>query len=88
MPRAFSKGRPKLGLFCFLGSNKYPNATGEDGVEDSAKMATSYKGAGADWGADASSLSHIFVPTSSSGDSCYLGFLTGECKSSGNQLTS
>ena len=50
----------------------------EDG-EDRGKMATGCKGMGADWGADASSFSHVFIPTSTSGDECYLKILN-ECK--------
>lgn len=62
------------------GSNKYqPRGNGEDG-EERGRMATISKGAGADWSTDASSLSHIFIPTSSSGDACYLGVLANECK--------
>ena len=43
-------------------------------------MATTSTGVGADWSSDASSLSHIFISTSSSGDACYLGIMTNDCK--------
>ena len=70
--------------FIFLGSNKYP-ARNEDG-EDRGRMATTSTGVGADWSSDASSLSHIFISTSSSGDACYLGIMTNDCKhTSGNE---
>lgn len=81
------------------GSNKYPPTSGasapsqktigETDGEEHARMATSSKGVGADWGADASSLSHVFIPTSSSGDACYLGISSNECKQpSGKNLQS
>lgn len=67
------------------GSNKYPPKP-EDG-EERTRMATSVTGVGADWSCDASSFSHIFISTSSSGDACYLGITSNDCKiSSGNRL--
>jgi len=62
----------------FLGSNKYPPKP-EDG-EERTRMATSVTGVGADWSCDASSFSHIFISTSSSGDACYLGITSNDCK--------
>ena len=62
------------------GSNKYPR-TDED---EKGRMAITSTGVGADWSSEASSLSHVFIPTSS-GDTCYLGMTTSDCKhSSGN----
>ena len=50
-------------------------------------MATSCKGMGADWGTEASSFSHVWIPTSTSGDASYLRILGYECKaSSGNRV--
>ena len=73
------------------GSNKYPVQRscggGAEDAEERTQMATTAKGMGADWATDASSFSHIFIPTSSSGDSCYLGIEANECKqTSGNRL--
>ena len=77
--------------FHFSGSNKYPVQRscggGAEDAEERTQMATTAKGMGADWATDASSFSHIFIPTSSSGDSCYLGIEANECKqTSGNRL--
>ena len=44
---------------------------------DRSRMSTGYKQDGADWSADASALSHTFVPTQSFGDGCYLN---NKCK--------
>ena len=65
------------------GSNKYPR-TDED---EKGRMAITSTGVGADWSSEASSLSHVFIPTSS-GDTCYLGMTTSDCKqSSGNSIS-
>ena len=50
-------------------------------------MATSVTGVGADWSCDASSFSHIFISTSSSGDACYLGITSNDCKISSGKHT-
>ena len=71
-----------------LGSAKLPTratTSSEDG-EDRGKMATGCKGMGADWGTEASSFSHIWIPTSTSGDASYLRILGFDCPASGNRV--
>ena len=69
----------KIKLNLIIGSNKYPSGRGGETGEDRTRMTSISKGVGADWGTDASSLSHIFIPTSSSGDPCYLGLQANKC---------
>ena len=73
------------------GSHKIPVITdyqpgiylqGEQDEEERKRMSTQYMGPSADWTANSSSLSHIFVPTSNTGDSCYVN--QNDCKHSGN----
>jgi len=64
------------------GSNHLPVINDENGSA-LVHMSTTCRGAGADWTSNASSVSHIFVP-SSSGDSCYLG---EDCRHSGMVTT-
>ena len=54
----------------------------EQDEEERKRMSTGYHGPSADWTANASSISHIFVPTSNTGDSCYVN--QDDCKHSGN----
>ena len=54
---------------------------GEQDEEERKRMSTGYNGPSADWTANSSSLSHIFVPTSNTGDSCYVNH--NDCKHSG-----
>ena len=75
-----------------LGSHKIPIITDyeseinlqnvEQDEEERKRMSTGYHGPSADWTANASSISHIFVPTSNTGDSCYVN--QDDCKHSGN----
>ena len=57
---------------------------GEQDEEERKRMATQYNGPSADWTANSSSLSHIFVPTSNTGDSCYVN--QNDCKHSGSLM--
>ena len=76
----------------YLGSHKIPIITDyeseinlqnvEQDEEERKRMSTGYHGPSADWTANASSISHIFVPTSNTGDSCYVN--QDDCKHSGN----
>jgi hypothetical protein len=79
-------------MFVSLGSHKlplindcqpgiYPNLQGEQDEEERKRMSSNYNGPSADWTANSSSLSHIFVPTSNTGDSCYVN--SNDCKHSG-----
>ena len=68
-------------FFPLSGSNHLPVINDENG--GLARMSTTCRGPGADWSSNASSVSHIFVH-SSSGDSCYLA---DECKYSGKNET-
>ena len=80
-------------IFYCLGSHKIPIITdyqpgiylqGEQDEEERKRMATQYNGPSADWTANSSSLSHIFVPTSNTGDSCYVN--QNDCKHSGSLM--
>jgi len=63
-----------------LGSNHLPVPGEDNGGSTRGRMSTNCRGPGADWTSKASSLSHIFIP-SSSGESCYYS----DCKGSGIQ---
>ena len=64
------------------GSNKYPRPDDDE----KGRMAITSTGVGADWSSEASSLSHVFIPTSS-GDTCYLGMTTSDCKHSSGEYS-
>lgn len=81
-------------LKLYLGSHKIPLIAeyqpginsilqgGEQDEEERKRMSTGFNGPSADWTSNSSSLSHIFVPTSNTGDSCY----ENDCKHSGSYV--
>jgi hypothetical protein len=80
LPR-LKKSRSRSWLSAFLGSNHLP-VINDEGGSSLTRMSTTCRGPGADWTSNASSVSHIFVQ-SSSGDSCYLG---EDCRHSGKTI--